>query len=59
MPGGGTRALKRSLPTLDKLGVQAPENVNAIAVAESWLESFAQSIKGGDVVGAGWIQGCD
>ena len=51
MPGGETRALKRSLPTLDKLGIQAPESVNATAVAKSWLESFAQSIEGGDVAG--------
>ncbi|KAI0271306.1 FAD/NAD(P)-binding domain-containing protein [Gloeopeniophorella convolvens] len=39
------------LPTLERLGVSEPNNVDAAAVAQSWFNTFAKHVEAGDVQG--------
>jgi len=39
-----------SLPTLAKLNVKMPENVNARSVAANWLQDFSKAMGSGDVI---------
>lgn len=52
MPGGEAETSQRSLPTLDRLNVQVPNNVDEAAVATSWLQNFGQLVEAGDAAGA-------
>ena len=52
MPGGEAATPNRSLPTLNKLNVKAPTNVDAAAVAGSWLQQFNQRVEANDPAGA-------
>lgn len=40
-----------ALPTLERLGVSAPHNVNAAVVAQTWFDIFANHVQTGDVDG--------
>lgn len=42
----------RSLPTLDKSNATVPQNVDAVAVATSWLHIFGKLVEAGDATGA-------
>ncbi|PSS35578.1 hypothetical protein PHLCEN_2v1455 [Hermanssonia centrifuga] len=44
-------ANKHSLPTLDKLGVSAPSEVDAEEVATQWLQTFEKYISSNDIDG--------
>ena len=37
------------LPTLERLKVSVPKNVNAVAVAQAWFDCFANHVQRGDV----------
>ena len=52
MPGGEALIPNRSLPTSTKLNVKAPANVDAVAVAKSWLQRFGQLVEAKDAAGA-------
>lgn len=52
MPSGEAAPSGRSLPTLNRLNAQVPQNVDAIAVATSWLCIFGQLVEAGDATGA-------
>lgn len=52
MPSGEAVPSGRSLPTLNRLNAQVPQNVDAIAVATSWLCIFGQLVEAGDATGA-------
>ncbi|KAF8261171.1 hypothetical protein EI94DRAFT_1746631 [Lactarius quietus] len=40
-----------TLPTLDTLGVSAPQDVDAAAIAQTWFDAFANHVQAGDVDG--------
>jgi Pyridine nucleotide-disulphide oxidoreductase len=40
-----------ALPTLERLGLSAPPDVDVVAVAQTWFETFANHIQTGDVDG--------
>ncbi|THG94114.1 hypothetical protein EW026_g7289 [Hermanssonia centrifuga] len=44
-------ALKPTLPTLDKLGVAIPQDLDVEKVAKAWLESFSQFVSAKDTEG--------
>lgn len=52
MPSGEATPSGRSLLTLNRLNAQVLQNVDAIAVATSWLHIFGQLVEAGDATGA-------
>ena len=49
MPGGEAATRNRSLPPLGKLYIQPPVDVDADAVADSWLHQLTHCIETGDI----------
>jgi hypothetical protein len=40
-----------ALPTLDSLGVSAPQDVDAVTIAQAWFDTFTNHVQSGDVDG--------
>ena len=51
MPGGEATTPIRSLPTLDRLGVLLPANVDADAIIKEWIQKFGQYTEASDATG--------